>query len=173
MDFRGKLNEAEIKEAAKLVRPRGYNARMGFSAVRLVIYAGIVLFILYASVVQHRHIPPAVIITRVFILLLILGLFYFRYQRGTRQAIAQLDAGLPDTLTLEAEGVRLHGPNGAEGYQPWTSYQGFRAGQHVVLLDRREKGLYNVLAVSNLGPAERQQLLGLLGSHLPAETPKR
>lgn len=173
MEFPGKLNAVEIKEATRFVRPKGYNARMAFSYVRMIVYAAIVVFVLFESFYRHAHIPRSVIVTRIVILLIIIGVFYYRYRRGTRQAVANLDATLPDTLSLSTEGVRLNGPNGAQGFQPWASYTGFREGQHVVLLDRKEKGLYNVIAISALDPGQRQQLVGLLQSHLPNDALRR
>ena len=168
MQFQGKLNEVEVKEATRFIRPKGYGMRMALSYTRLVVYAVIVIGILFASFVRHAHIPPAVLATRVAILLLIGGASYYRYRKGSRAAVANLDASLPDSLTLSAEGVRLSGPNGAQGFQPWVSYSGFRAGEHVVLLQRKEKGLYNVLPISSLGTGERNALRGMLGSYLPA-----
>ncbi len=167
MRFHGKLNEAEIKEATRFVRPKGYARRMAFSYVRLIVYAVIVLAIVYASVVQHARIPPQFIAIRVAILLVIGGFSYVRYRKGTREAVENLDASLPDALLLSAEGVRMDGPNGAQGFQPWANYTGWREGEHVVLLQRKEKGLYNVLPVSGLGAAEREGLRGMLAGYLP------
>ena len=166
MQFSGKLNEAEVKEATRFVRPKGYARRQALTYVRLGIYAAIVLWILFATFVRHEHIRPSIIVTRVVFLVLIGVFAYLRYRRGSREAVANLDATLPDRLTLTAEGVRLEGPNGAEGFQPWASYMGYREGEHVVVLQRRELGLYNVVPVSALGAPEREQLKGLLGSYL-------
>ncbi len=166
MQFQGKLNEVEVKEATRFIRPKGYGARMALSYTRLIIYAVIVVAILFASFVRHAHIPPQVLAIRVGLLLLIGGASYYRYRKGSREAVANLDASLPDSLTLSAEGVRLDGPNGAQGFQPWASYSGFREGVHVVLLQRKEKGLYNVLPISGLGSGERGALRGMLGNYL-------
>ena len=166
MQFQGKLNEVEVKEATRFIRPKGYGARMALSYTRLIIYAVIVVAILFSSFVRHAHIPPQVLAIRVGLLLLIGGASYYRYRKGSREAVANLDASLPDSLTLSAEGVRLDGPNGAQGFQPWASYAGFREGEHVVLLQRREKGLYNVLPISGLGTGERGTLRGMLGNYL-------
>lgn len=168
MQFNGKLNEVEVKEATRFVRPKGYKARMLLSYFRLIVYAVIVIAILYASFVQHAKIPPQVIGIRL-AFLVALGIFsYVRYRKGTREAVAALDASLPDSLVVSAEGVRLEGPNGAQGFQPWASYSGFREGEHVVLLQRKEKGLYNVLPISAMGTSEREALRGMLGGYLPA-----
>ena len=101
-------------------------------------------------------------------LVVIGGASFFRYRKGTREAVANLDASLPDSLTLAAEGVRLDGPNGAQSFQPWMTYAGYREGDHVVVLRRKEKGLYNVLPVSGLSQGEREALRGMLTSYLPA-----
>ncbi len=167
MQFLGKLNEIEVKEAARFVRPKGYGARMALSYIRLIIYAAIVVYILYASVVQHARIPPALIAVRVGILLLLGGFSFYRYRKGSREAVANLDASLPDTLELSAEGVKLEGPNGAQGFQPWGSYSGFRQGEHVMLLQRKEKGLYSVVPTSALGTAGREVLRGMVSTYLP------
>ena len=167
MQFLGKLNEIEVKEAARFVRPKGYSSRMAISYIRLVVYAAIVIGILYASLVQHAHIPPVVIASRIGILLLLGGFSFYRYRKGSRDAVASLDASLPDTLELSAEGVKLEGPNGSQGFQPWGSYSGFREGEHVLLLQRKEKGLYNVVPTSALGAAGREVLRGMVSSYLP------
>lgn len=168
MQFSGKLDEAEVKEATRFVRPKGYKARMLVTYFRLIIYALIVVWILYSSFVRHAHIPPQVIAIRLGLLALIAVFAYARYRKGSREEVAKLDASLPDTLQLTAEGVRLDGPNGAQGFQPWASYTGFREGQHIMLLQRKEAGLYNVVPVSAMGEGERSQLRGLLTSYLPA-----
>ncbi len=168
MQFQGKLNEVEVKEATRFVRPKGYGRRMALSYLRLIIYAALVVAILYETFVRHAHIPPALLISRILILVLIAGASYYRYRKGSREAVATLDASLPDTLMLSSEGVRLEGPNGAHGFQPWGSYSGFREGEHVVLLQRKERGLYNVLPISALGGGEREALRGMLASYLPA-----
>ena len=168
MHFHGKLNEAEVKEATRFIRPKGYVARMALSYLRFILYAALVLGILFASFVRHANIPPQVIATRIVLLVVIGGASFFRYRKGTREAVANLDASLPDSLTLAAEGVRLDGPNGAQSFQPWMTYAGYREGDHVVVLRRKEKGLYNVLPVSGLSQGEREALRGMLTSYLPA-----
>jgi hypothetical protein len=165
MDFSGKLNEVEVKEATRFIRPKGYQSRMTLNYLRLVIYAGIVVFFLFESFVLHKHVPPEVIAVRLVFLVLIIG---FVYCKGSRQAVANLDASLPDTLSLSSEGVRLNGPNGAQSFQPWVSYKGYREGKHVVVLDRKENSLYNVLPISGLQEGDRQNLRGLLQNYLPA-----
>jgi hypothetical protein len=169
MQFAGKLNEVEVKEATRFVRPKGYTTRMALSYLRLIVYAVIVIGILFLTFVRHAHIPPAVLLTRVFILVLIGGVSFYRYRKGTRDAVATLDASLPDQLTITAEGVRLEGPNGAQGFQPWGSYRGFREGVHVILLHRREQGLYNVIPISALDTITRASLRGMLTGYLPEE----
>ena len=168
MLFQGKLNEVEVKEATRFIRPKGYGMRMALSYTRLLIYAVVVLVILFESFVRHQHIPPQVLGVRVLFLVIILGVSYYRYRKGSRDAVATLDASLPDTLTLSSEGVRLDGPNGAQGFQPWLSYSGFREGEHVVVLNRKDKGLYNVLPISTLPAGQREVLRGMLSGYLPA-----
>lgn len=168
MQFQGRLNEVEVKEALRLTRDKGYRRRMVLNNIRLVIYAVIAAAVLWASLVQHARVPPQILWTRIAVLFLLAGFSVYRYRKGSRDAVAALDASLPDTLMLASEGVRHHGPNGAEGFQPWSSYTGFREGQSVVLLQRREKGLFSVVPVSALNAAEREALRALLRSSLPA-----
>ncbi len=168
MQFQGRLNEAEVREATRFVRPKGYETRMMWTYTRLALYALVVLWILFASVIKHQHIPRAVLYTRIAILLIIGGLAYYRYNRGTREAVATLDASLPDLLLLESAGVRMRGPGTAEGFQPWSSYTGFRQGEHVILLQRQEAGLYQVLPISSMSPDERAKLRGMLEGYIPA-----
>ena len=168
MDFSGKLNEVEVKEATRFIRPKGYSTRMALMYARIVIYAGVVAYVLFESFARHERIPESVNVTRIVMLVVLLAFFYFRYRKGSRQAVANLDASLPDTLSLSTEGVRLNGPNGAQGFQPWMSYKGYREGKHVVILDRKEAGLYNVLPVSSLQENDRQHLRGLLQNYVPA-----
>ncbi len=168
MQFHGKLNEAEVREATRLIRPKGYAWHLALTNIRLVIYAVIVVAILWASITNHTKIPPAVLAIRVALLVVIGGFSVVRFRKNNREAVTALDASLPDRLDLSPEGVRHHGPNGAEGFQPWTSYTGFREGQHVVVLRRREKNLFSVLPISGLSEGERGNLRGLLQQSLPA-----
>lgn len=168
MQFQGKLNEAEVKEAARFIRPKGYGARMAFSNVRVIIYAIIAIYIVVSSVHQHHRVPVQQVAIRLAILAAIIGLALYRYRRGSRTAVAQLDASLPDLLTLTSDGVRLEGPGGAQGFQPWANYRGFREGTHTAVLFRQEQGMYNVVPISALSAPEKEQLRGLLASYLPA-----
>ncbi len=168
MQFHGKLNEAEVKEATRLIRPKGYAWRLALTNIRLVVYAVIVIAIVWASIAHHARIPPAVIAIRIALLVVIGGFSIYRYRKSSREAVLALDSSLPDRLDLSPTGVRHHGPNGAEGFQPWTSYTGFREGQHVVVLRRREKNLFSVIPISGLSDGERGDLRGLLQQCLPA-----
>lgn len=170
MQFAGKLNEAEVREATRIIRPKGHGARMALSYGRLLLYALIVVFLLVASFLHHAKIPPAVIAIRIVILLLVGGLVYYRIRKASTDTVAKLDASLPDSINLEAGGVRLDGPYGAQSFQPWTAYSGFREGSHIVVLHRNEKGLYNVLPISSMSPPERESLRGLLQNYLPVKT---
>ncbi len=167
MQFHGKLNQAEVKEATRLIRPKGYAWRLALTNIRLVIYVVIVVAIVWASIAHHTRIPPQVIVIRIALLVVIGGFSVFRYRKSSREAVLALDASLPDTIDLSPVGVRHHGPNGAEGFQPWTSYTGFREGRHVVLLRRKEKNLFSVLPVSGLSDGERGNLRGMLQQFLP------
>lgn len=167
MQFAGKLNETELREATRMIRPKGHGRRMALSYARLVIYVGIVVALLVASFVQHRHIPPQLIAVRVAVLALVAVVVVLRVRRSSRDALRRIDASLPDTVQLGPEGVRLDGPMGAHSFQPWSSYTGFREGQHIVVLQRTEQDLFTVLPVSALSPAERTSLRGLLQGSLP------
>ena len=167
MQFAGKLNEAELREATRMIRPKGQGRRMALSYTRLIIYAGVVIVLLVESFRHHGRIPPQLIAIRVLILVLVAAVVFYRIRKSSRDSVAKIDSSLPDSIRLESGGVRLDGPYGAQSFQPWTSYTGYREGTHIVLLQRTEKDLYNVLAISALSPPERDALRGLLQSYLP------
>jgi hypothetical protein len=89
-------------------------------------------------------------------------------QRTAARDFAQLNATLPDHLSLTTEGLKIDGPNGASAFLPWRTFKGWREGKRVVLLDELQgKGLV-ILPVAHLSEIERISIRQYLQSHIPA-----
>ena len=59
---------------------------------------------------------------------------------------ARLNGTLPDTVIFDQNGVRFELPAGAKAYHPWQSFDHWREGERVILLDKQD-GTFIMLSV--------------------------
>lgn len=167
MQFNGKLDYADLKDVQKSKRTK-------MDWVKLFVKnwypLALVIGILYATIagaLGYLH-PnwPAIGIIWVVIAAATAWSFY-SVKRNTAKRLAQLNAGLPDRITLAKDGLKFDGPNGANAFFPWQSFKGWREGRRVVLVDQLEGNRSVFLPISQMAEPERMSLRQLLQSHIP------
>jgi len=98
---------------------------------------------------------------------------FYRARTETVREFEQLNARLPDWITVADKGVTLSGPDGATGFLPWNHFSGWREGRRVLLLDRTQECGFVILPIGELSESERQGLRELLGRIWPSKNQGR
>lgn len=167
MEFAAKLDEADLNDVRRLARPKNYWLKF----VLANWYAtALVLLVAYATIVaiigQTRPNWNALGL----VWLVLGGLIWWsslRVKRKRTRHLKQLNASLPDQISLTKDGVNLSGPNGATGFFPWSNFKGWREGQRVILLDHAQGSQAVILPVAGMSENERQSVRDLMRSHVP------
>jgi hypothetical protein len=166
MQFTGKLTEDEYKQLRKLTRPIVYWLRL-LPGILLAFWSSVfVLVVTFWCLAEPLH--PAwrmVAITwLVFVSLIAVRVFVTRRIRAAR--FARFNAKLSDQLALTDDGVKLSGPNDANGLLSWHTFKRWREGRRVVLLYLAPSNGFIVLPVTQLADAERESLREYLRAHI-------
>lgn len=90
----------------------------------------------------------------------------YNTNRARSREFKQLNATLPDQVSLTSEGLKWDGPNGATGFLPWRNFKGWREGRRVVLVDQREGNRFVMLPLAQLPEIERLPIRQFLQSHI-------
>lgn len=166
MEFTGKLTEEDISEVQKLGRSKMYWPKVlarNWYATALVL---LVIWGTIAGVVGHNKVNWHAI---GMVWLILAGLFvwtFYRVKRSRARALARLDATLPNQVILTDDGVKMDGTNGATSFLPWDTFNGFREGQRVFLLNRAKVNSAVVLPTLRLSENERRSLRDFLRSRI-------
>src|SRR5437868_8530463 len=161
MQLKGKIAQADLNEVRKIVRSKMYWPKFvlanwyGIALLALVVWATIA-GLLGAMKPNWRAVG---------IIWLVIGAIFtwsfYRARTGSTREFSQLNAGLPDWITMANDGITFDGPDGAKSFQPWGSFKSWRAGQRVFLIDRSQEG-FVILPVADLSDVQRQTLRQLL-----------
>lgn len=167
MQFAGKLNEADLFEIGKRSRTKMYWVRLvvanwyGTALLLMVVWGTI------AGLLGQIN-PNWRVIGIIWVVVAGLGFWAVYNTRRTRaRQLTQLNAVLPDQVSLTNDGVKLDGPNGATGFLPWRNFKGWREGHRIVLLDQCEGNRAVMLPVAQLSEIEREPIRQFLQSHIP------
>jgi hypothetical protein len=166
MKFGGKLTQPDLKDVQKIVRSKMY-----WPKLLLANWYGLLLtcVVLWATVSGFMGYTKPNWRAVALIWLVLAGIFawaIYRTKRGTVRALTQVNAILPDWVTLNNDGIQCDGPNGAKAFQPWRTFKQWREGRRVVLLEQ-SNGQRVILHVADLSEIERHTLRQLLQSCIP------
>jgi hypothetical protein len=172
LKYSGKLSAEDIEDVGRLVRSRWYWPRLllanWYGVLLLLVLIGVtVLGLITGARLNWRGIG---IVWAIVALILLYS--HLRIKRQRAKEVAQLDASLPDWITLRPDGLHFDGPRGARSFQPWSSFNGWREGERTVVIDYTAHKGFAMLAVYRLSEGERQVLRGALSSHLISSAEK-
>lgn len=169
MQFKGKLTEEDLNDLRRVVRSKMYWPKLLVANWYGLMLLCVALWATVAGLLGARH-PNWSVLSILWVVLL--GLFtwsFYSAKRTMAKEFLQLNATLPDWISLVNDGTKLNGPNGATGFWPWNNFKGWREGQRVMLLDM-QSGAFVILPVAELADPERQSIRQFLRSHIPFAT---
>lgn len=167
--FNGKLTELELKDVQRILRTKTYWPKMLLrNWYGLLLFCAVVSATIAGMIGTTRPNWTAVGV----IWLVIIGILAWSAYRSRKSFAAQsarLNSTLPTTLEFESRGVHLELPEGATAFHPWQSFSGWREGERVILLDKRDK-TFLMVSITELPEIERDSLRRLLRSSIAPET---
>jgi hypothetical protein len=159
--IKGKLTEADLNDARRLVRPKTYWLKLVAASWYGILLLGVILWATVAGLVGASH-PNWTGLAGIWVVIAgIVAWSFHSTKRTSAKELAALDAARPDWIGLEHPGVTLNGPKGATAFQPWNSFTGWREGKRVLLLDM-EAGRFIIVSVAELPEGEKQSIRQLL-----------
>ena len=166
MCFTGKLTEADLNDVGKMARSNMYWPKLlaanwyGLALLLAVIWATILGLL-------GRTKPNWTEVALIWaVVAAIVGWAVYSTKRARARELTQLNATLPDHISLTTDGIKLDGPNGATGFLPWRTFKGWREGLRIVLVDKSEGNRFVMLPVAQLSEIERQSIRHFLQSHV-------
>jgi hypothetical protein len=166
MRFTGKLTEADLNDVRKMTQ-----SKMHWLKLLLANWYGtaLILILVWGTIsgLMGQTKPNWRAITLVWVVVAGIVLWaVYRTKRARARKLTQLNATLPDQVSLTTEGVKLDGPSGATGFLPWRNFKGWREGSQVVLVDQSQGDRFVILPVQQLSEIERQSIREFLQSHI-------
>ncbi len=73
----------------------------------------------------------------------------------------------PLKLTFDANGLNTCEKNGAHSFVPWSSFDGFREGNTVILLRDAGSRQYRVIPKETVPPSDGEQIRSTIRARLP------
>ena len=168
MQLQGKITEADLKEAQKMSVSKMYWPKLllanwyGLALILALMWATISGF--FGS--TNPNWRDIAIMWAVAVGIVLWALYSTK--REIAREFTQLNATLPDHLSLTTEGLKIDGPNGASAFLPWRTFKGWREGRRVVLIHQSQGNSAVILPVAQLSEVERLSLRQYLQSYIPA-----
>lgn len=170
MHFRGKITEADMDDARTLLRSRGF-----WPKLVLRNWYGTLLLCLIAWATIHGILASATPNWRALGMLwaVVAAVFAwstYRVRRDKSRQFATLTARLPDWISLNDDGVRSEGPDGAKSLFPWATFKNWREGKRVILLHPANGAGPIVLPVAEMSDVERETVRQYLRVRFPSQS---
>lgn len=170
MQFNGKLTEADLTDVQKMTRSKTFWVRFFLANWYAV---GLVLAILWATIsgIIGQIKPNWGAMSLMWAVIAGIVLWSFHNSKGMQaRELKQLNAALPDQISLTNDGVKLDGPDGATGFLPWRNFKGWREGQQVMLVDQCQENRVLKLPVAQLSDTQRLPIRQFLQSRIPPKS---
>jgi hypothetical protein len=164
--LKGKVTEADLRNVRKMMRSKMYWPKLLLASWYGLALICIVLSATISGLVGATK--PNWQAVGVLWLVIAASLAWAAYSTKRRMAreFIQLNAALPEWITLARDGLRFEGPNGANGFQPWSNFKKWREGECALLLEQSQGG-FVILPISDLSDVERQGICNVLRSYIP------
>lgn len=171
VQFNGKLDHADLNDVYKITRTKMDWVKWFVRNLYALVIVIVLLWVTIAGALGDMH-PNWSVVGIIWAALAASYACFFYItnyiaKRNTTKRLAELNATLPDRITLANDGVKLDGPNGANSFFPWPSFKGWRTGQRVILVDQAEGNSAVFLPIAGLSENERVSVQQLLQSQIP------
>jgi YcxB-like protein len=155
--FSGKLTEPDFKDVRRMVRSKMYWPKLLAANWYGVLLLCALAWATVAGLVG-RNDPNWKALGIFWVVIAgIIGWAFYSTKKSIAKESAQLNATLPDGVTIENGGVKLELPAGATAFHPWQSFRGWREGQRVILLDKTDQS-FIMVPVAELPEIDRESL---------------
>lgn len=137
MQVRAAASPQEVREAARLLRPRSFWFKFFLANWYATLLCLVALGADANGLLHHRHLPwgPAVGLLAVGAALL--GFSWYRWNaRLSKAAAAAIERS--GTLSLQSSGVQTTLATGASTFVPWSSFTKWREGNSVFVLSGKD-----------------------------------
>ena len=171
MRFSGKIDELDLKELQRMLRPKWYWPKFALQNWYGLAIVCVILWATVAAVLEGKNTNWS----GLGLLWLIVGAFVawvvYRTKTSMSSEFARLNVNLPDWVDLTSGGIKLDGPDGEYAFQPWMSFVTWREGRRLILLNQtRDRGVL-VLPIANLSDVQKEQIRQLLQANIsPSRT---
>ena len=159
MQVRATVSPSEMKEAARMLRPRYFWLR--FFAANW--YATVICLLIVGAAanaaIHHEQARWGSMAIAFAIGMFFIGLSWYRWN-GRLTKKAQLTSSRAGTLSLDLDGVRTTLSNGTSTFIPWSNYDKWLEGQEIFLLQGNDAN--TVIPVDGT----RDAIRGLLASKI-------
>ncbi len=161
----GKLSEADLNDVRRMLRSKMYWPKLLAKNWYGLLLLGVVLWATVAAAVGATH-PNWGGIGAIWLVMagIVVWAFYSS-RKSIQKESARLNGTLPDRVTLDQSGVRLDLPAGATAFHPWQSFDRWREGERVILLDKQD-GTFLMLSVADVPALERESIRQFLRSSI-------
>lgn len=161
----GKITEQDLADVRSITRSKWYWPKLLAANWYGLGVLGIVLWATVAGLVGSIHPNWRGLGILWLVLLSLFGWAFFSTRRAMSKEFRNLNAALPDWITLADDGVQLDGPNGAKIFNPWSAFTGWREGKRVFLLETGGER-FLILRLEDKPEIERESVKQFLHSHL-------
>ena len=166
MQLTGQLNEEELKDVGRIARSKWYWPRILLRNAYGFVFLGVLFWATIVNLLSpnHQHWHALAIFWAAVTVLISVAVF--RTIKSRPKVLAKLNAGLPNWVELDAQGVHTRSSNGSTSLRPWNAFRGWRLGSCVILLYLTEVKGFVMLPLTGLPNADRMALQGVISSHL-------
>jgi hypothetical protein len=155
--FSGKLTEADLNDVRRMLRSKMYWPKLLAKNWYGVLLLGAVLWATVAAATGATH-PNWDGIALIWLVIAgIVAWAFYSSRKSIQKESARLNGTLPDTVIFDQNGIRLELPAGAKAYHPWQSFDHWREGERVILLDKQD-GTFIMLSVAEIPAPERESV---------------
>jgi len=133
MQIRSTISPLEIREAARLSRPRYFWLRFFAANWYATVICFLVIWAGMNALIHHEHLRWAYLTTMLAIGGFLMGFSWYRWNVSLSKTVEAVSAR-SGTLSLDSDGVRTTLITGALVFVPWSSYSKWVEGKSIFLL---------------------------------------
>jgi len=122
MQFTGKITDADLKEVGRMSRTKMYWVKLVAGIWYPIALLLIALWATIAGLLGKINPNFQTLGVLWAVVAAFWGWMFYRTRRARARQLAQVNAQLPDQVSLTNEGLKLDGPNGATTFLPWTKF---------------------------------------------------
>lgn len=133
----------------------------------------VALWLTAEQLIQGKGLHWSDVLQVLFVLGIVFVWFYVSGKRADRKARLLLDQNFPDSIQLDASGIKMESNNGANSFTPWSALKGWRTGRQVILAYSAEGKHALLLPLSEISAPAQENLRGTVESYLGPPTNRR